>query len=142
MQFSSKRLTELFVDVSSPRSIHSLSNYLKEDLDIIIDDASHNLKDILTAFGILFKKLKSGGCYVIEDMDQFKALKELNPYSDEATPLEILNKINDKQDFKTSFINDESKKYLIENIKDIKIEKGSMKINEINVSDIAFVFKK
>ena len=142
MQFSSKRLTELFVDVSSSRSIHSLSNYLKEDLDIIIDDASHNLKDILTAFGILFKKLKSGGCYVIEDMDQFKALKELNPYSGEATPLEILNKINDKQDFKTSFINDESKKYLIENIKDIKIEKGSMKINEINVSDIAFVFKK
>ena len=142
MQFSSKRLTELFVDVSSSRSIHSLSDYLKEDLDIIIDDASHNLKDILTAFGILFKKLKSGGCYVIEDMDQFKALKELNPYSGEATPLEILNKINDKQDFKTSFINDESKKYLIENIKDIKIEKGSMKINEINVSDIAFVFKK
>ena len=142
MQFSSKRLTELFVDVSSSRSIHSLSDYLKEDLDIIIDDASHNLKDILTAFGILFKKLKSGGCYVIEDMDQFKALKELNPYSEEATPLEILNKINDKQDFKTSFINDESKKYLIENIKDIKIEKGSMKINEINVSDIAFVFKK
>ena len=142
MQFSSKRLTELFVDVSSSRSIHSLSDYLKKDLDIIIDDASHNLKDILTAFGILFKKLKSGGCYVIEDMDQFKALKELNPYSGEATPLEILNKINDKQDFKTSFINDESKKYLIENIKDIKIEKGSMKINEINVSDIAFVFKK
>ena len=52
------------------------------------------------------------------------------------------NILNDKQDFKTSFINDESKKYLIENIKDIKIEKGSMKINEINVSDIAFVFKK
>ena len=110
MRFSSKRLTELFVDVSSSRSIHSLSDYLKKDLDIIIDDASHNLKDILTAFGILFKKLKSGGCYVIEDMDQFKPLKELNPYSGEATPLEILNKINDKQDFKTSFINDESKK--------------------------------
>jgi hypothetical protein len=35
-----------------------------------------------------------------------------------------------------------SKKYLIENIKEIKIEKGSMEINEKNVSDIAFVFKK
>jgi len=142
MRFNSKRISELFVDVSSSRSISSLSGYLKKNPDIIIDDASHNLKDILTAFGILFKKLKSGGCYVIEDMDQFKALKELNPYSDEPTPLEILKKINDKQDFKTSFIDDESKKYLIENIKYIKIEKGSMKINEINVSDIAFVFKK
>lgn len=142
MRFNSKRISELFVDVSSSRSISSLSGYLKKNPDIIIDDASHNLKDILTAFGILFKKLKSGGCYVIEDMDQFKALKELNPYSDEPTPLEILKKINDKQDFKTSFIDEESKKYLIENIKYIKIEKGSMKINEINVSDIAFVFKK
>ena len=142
MRFNSKRISELFVDVSSSRSIYSLSDYLKKNLDIIIDDASHNLKDILTAFGILFKKLKSGGCYVIEDMDQFKALKELNPYPDEPTPLEILKKINDKQDFKTSFIDEESKKYLIENIKYIKIEKGSMKINEINVSDIAFVFKK
>ncbi len=142
MRFNSKRISELFVDVSSSRSIISLSGYLKKNPDIIIDDASHNLKDILTAFGILFKKLKSGGCYVIEDMDQFKALKELNPYSDEPTPLEILKKINDKQDFKTSFIDEESKKYLIENIKNIKIEKGSMKINEINVSDIAFVFKK
>ena len=75
-------------------------------------------------------------------MDQFKALKELNPYPDEPTPLEILKKINDKQDFKTSFIDEESKKNLIENIKYIKIEKGSMKINEANVSDIAFVFKK
>ena len=142
MRFNSKRISELFVDVSSSRSIYSLSDYLKKNPDIIIDDASHNLKDILTAFGILFKKLKSGGCYVIEDMDQFKALKELNPYPDEPTPLEILKKINDKQDFKTSFIDEESKKYLIENIKYIKIEKGSMKINEINVSDIAFVFKK
>ena len=142
MQFNSKRISELFVDVSSSRSIYLLSDYLKKDLDIIIDDASHNLKDILTAFSILFKKLKKGGCYVIEDMDQFKALKELNPYSGESTPLEILERINNKQDFKTSFIDDESKKYLIENIKDIKIEKGSMKINEINVSDIAFVFKK
>ena len=142
MRFNSKRISELFVDVSSSRSLYSLSDYLKKNPDIIIDDASHNLKDILTAFGILFKKLKSGGCYVIEDMDQFKALKELNPYPDEPTPLEILKKINDKQDFKTSFIDEESKKYLIENIKYIKIEKGSMKINEINVSDIAFVFKK
>ena len=115
------------------KSIYSLSDYLKKDLDIIIDDASHNLKDILTAFGILFKKLKSGGCYVIEDIDQFKVLKELNPYSGEPTPLDILKKINKKQDFKTSFIDDESKKYLIKNIKDIKIEKGFMKINGINV---------
>ena len=75
-------------------------------------------------------------------MDQFKALPELNPYNDELTPLEILKKIKNNQNFKSSFIDEVSKKYLIENIKEIKIEKGSMEINEKNVSDIAFVFKK
>ena len=142
MKYSSKRISELFVDVSSERSLKSLYNYLTLDLEIIIDDASHNIKDILITLSIFFKKLKSGGCYVIEDLDQFKALPELNPYIDELTPLEILKKIKNNQNFKSSFIDEVSKKYLIENIKEIKIEKGSMEINEKNVSDIAFVFKK
>ena len=142
MKYSSKRISELFVDVSSERSLKSLYNYLTLDLEIIIDDASHNIKDILITLSIFFKKLKSGGCYVIEDLDQFKALPELNPYNDELTPLEILKKIKNNQNFKSSFIDEVSKKYLIENIKEIKIEKGSMEINEKNVSDIAFVFKK
>ena len=69
MKYSSKRISELFVDVSSERSLNSLYNYLTIDLEIIIDDASHNIKDILITLSIFFKKLKSGGCYVIEDLD-------------------------------------------------------------------------
>ena len=69
-------------------------------------------------------------------------MKKLNPYKNELTVLEILNKIKNNEDFNSSFVDDESKKYLISNISDIKIEKGSMFINEKNVSDIAFIFKK
>ena len=142
MRFTSKRITELFVDVSSRRILTSLSNHLKNEPTIIIDDASHNLRDMLISFSIFFKKLKRKGIYVIEDMDQFKVLKELNPYKNELTVLEILNKIKNNEDFKSSFVDDESKQYLINNISDIKIEKGSMFINKKNVSDIAFIFKK
>lgn len=35
--------------------------------DIIIDDASHNSNDIITAFKDLFRTVKPGGIYVIED---------------------------------------------------------------------------
>lgn len=142
MKFTSKRITELFVDVSSKKALKSLSNHLKNEPNIIIDDASHNLRDMLISFSIFFKKLKHKGIYVIEDMDQFKILKELNPYKNELTVLEILNKIKNNEDFNSSFVDDESKQYLISNISDIKIEKGSMFINEKNVSDIAFIFKK
>tara|TARA_A100001011_G_scaffold336003_1_gene365246 strand:- start:5603 stop:6460 length:858 start_codon:yes stop_codon:yes gene_type:complete len=142
MRFTSNRITELYTDVSSKRILFNLSNHLRDDFDIIIDDASHNLRDILIAFSILFRKIKKGGIYVIEDMDQFKTFKELNPYTNELTPKEVLYKIKNKEDFHSSFIDQEEKEYLIENIKDIKFETGFMKINNNNVSDIAFIFKK
>ena len=71
-----------------------------------------------------------------------KVFKELNPYENEPTVIEILNNIKNDKDFNTSFIDDESKRYLINNISEIKIERGSMVIQEKNVSDIAFIFKK
>ena len=143
MKFESKRITELFVDVSSKKIIKNLSNHIEGDLDIIVDDASHNLRDIIIAFSILFKKVKKGGVYVIEDLNQFEAFKELNPYGDnEITPLQLLLKIKNKENFQSSFLSDEEKEYLIKNIDSINLEKGSMIINGLNVSDIAFIHKK
>lgn len=142
MKYQSKRITELFVDVSSEESLTSLSNHLDNELDVIIDDASHNLRDIIIAFSILFKKLKKGGIYIIEDINQFEVFKNLNPYVNELTPLEILKSIQEKKDFESSFLDKETKKYLINNINDIKIEQGSMIMKKKNISDIVFIFKK
>ncbi len=141
MKYQSSRITELFVDVSSKEILMSLSSHLDNELDIIIDDASHNLRDIIITLSIFFKKLKKGGVYIIEDFDQFEVFKELNPYENELTPLEILKSIQRNAEFESSFIDEESKKYLINNINNIKIEKGSMIMKEKNISDIAFIFK-
>lgn len=142
MKYQSKRITELFVDVSSEESLTSLSNHLDNELDVIIDDASHNLRDIIIAFSIFFKKLKKGGIYIIEDINQFEVFKNLNPYVNELTPLEILKSIQEKKDFESSFLDEETKKYLINNINDIKIEQGSMIMKKKNISDIVFIFKR
>ena len=61
MKYTSKRITELYVDVSCKEIVDNLANHINEDLDLIIDDASHNLKDILLALPILFRKLKQNG---------------------------------------------------------------------------------
>tara|TARA_X000001036_G_scaffold379030_1_gene369681 strand:+ start:33 stop:890 length:858 start_codon:yes stop_codon:yes gene_type:complete len=142
MIYKSDRVTELFVDVASEEILNNLAHHLNYDFDIIIDDASHNLRDILITFPIFFKKLKTNGVYVIEDLDQFHIFKELNPYVKELTPKEILLKIKNKKNFQSSFINTNQKDFLMKNIKNIYLEKGSMFIKKKNVSDIAFIEKK
>ena len=141
MKFYSKRIDEIYIDVSSKKILENFRNYFKEGFDIIIDDASHNLRDILITLPILFKKLNPGGFYVIEDIDQFKVFKNLNPTNEELTPLKILKHMHDKKEFQSDFISDEDIRYLKENISEYFFEKGEMVMNEHNISDIVFLRK-
>lgn len=46
-------------------------NYVSDmigQIDIVIDDGSHVNSDIIASFKVLFPKLKSGGLYVVEDL--------------------------------------------------------------------------
>lgn len=141
MKFYSKRIDEIYIDVSSKKILENFRNYFKEGFDIIIDDASHNLRDILITLPILFKKLNPGGFYVIEDIDQFKVFKNLNPTNEELTPLKILKHMHNKKEFQSDFISKEDIKYLKENISEYFFEKGEMVMNEYNISDIVFLKK-
>jgi cephalosporin hydroxylase len=44
------------------------ANFQDKTFDIIIDDGSHICNDVINAFRYLFPKLKDGGLYVVEDM--------------------------------------------------------------------------
>ncbi len=142
MKYYSKRITELFVDVSSREILKNLADYLKYDFDIIIDDASHNLRDILITLPIFFKKLKKDGYYVIEDANQFKIYKELNPYNEVLTPLNILSKIKNDIKFHSKHLSSDDAKYLKKNIKTFLVKKGTSIVNGHNISDIIFLRKK
>ncbi len=142
MRYVSKRISELYVDVSSEKIIKNLASFIKTDLDIIIDDASHNLRDILITLPILFRKLKKGGTYVIEDVDQFKAFKELNPTNEKLTPIKILKNIKNKKKFNSKFISKKDIEYIKENTRNIIFKKGKSVVNGLNISDIVFLKKK
>ena len=142
MKYKSKRINELYVDVSSREILNNLKNYINNDLDLIIDDASHNLKDILLTLPIFFKKLKKNGFYVIEDADQFKVYKELNPTNEKLTPLKILKNMKNNKKFNSRYLSLNDVDYLKKNIKKYYFDKGKSIVSGRNISDIIFLQKK
>ena len=141
MKFYSKRIEEIYIDVSSKKILQNFSEYFNKNFDIIIDDASHNLKDILITLPILFKKLNPGGYYVIEDINQYEVFKNLNPSNEKLTPIKILKNMEKKKEFESKFITKQEINYLKENISEYYFERGEMVVNGYNISDIVFLKK-
>jgi len=142
MKFCSSRIKPIFVDTSSKKILSNLAKYYKDEFDIIIDDASHSLKDQLITISTFFKKLKKDGLYIIEDLNHLDHFPELNIYKDSLTTKKILENINNKKSYNSQFISEEENKYLFNNIKNIYFEKGSFINDEgINLSEIAFIKK-
>ena len=141
MRFNSKRMNEIYIDVSSKKILKNFSKYFDKEFDIIIDDASHNLKDILQTLPILFKNLKEGGFYVIEDVNQFDVYKNLNPTNEKLTTIKILKFMKEKTKINSNFISKNEIKYLKENINDYFFERGEMVVKGKNISDIVFLKK-
>jgi len=69
--YYSKRINFIYCDTSSDKDLSKLKDYIQmnkiNSFDIIIDDGSHVLSNILNNFIFFFNFLKSGGIYVIED---------------------------------------------------------------------------
>ena len=139
--YKSKRIRTLHCDVSSEKNLESLSNYLNKDYDYIIDDASHNpIHQKLTLFS-MFQNLKSGGIFVIEELNFFQSEN---------------NKDDSNQNFLRNLLIDVSKKSetilkskyndkimdFIDDVQDVEINKGVLTHKGVNVSEIAFIKKK
>ena len=133
--YRSKRLINFFTDTSSRTSIER--NILKKDIqfDLIIEDASHMLKDQIISLFILFKNLKSGGFFIVEEID-FPEKREDMRVGQEFPDLKtILNKIINKENFNSKYINENEKNYFLENFDTIKFYTG-------NINEIAIIKKK
>ena len=133
--YRSKRLINFFTDTSSRSSIER--NILKKDIqfDLIIEDASHMLKDQIISLFILFKNLKSGGFFIVEEID-FPEKREDMRVGQEFPDLKtILNKTINKENFNSKYINENEKNYFLENFDTIKFYTG-------NINEIAIIKKK
>ena len=139
--YKSKKIRTLHCDVSSEKNLENLSNYLNKDYDYIIDDASHNPIHQKLTFFLMFKNLKSGGTFVIEELNFFQS----EPNNDDPNQNFLRNLLIDfsenSENFLKSKYNDKIINFL-NNVKKVEINKGVLTHKDVNVSEIAFIRKK
>ena len=111
-------------------------NYNFELFDIIVDDGSHNLSDMLTSFSTFFKHLKKDGVFVIEDF-KFPNYYSYNKNVNDILIDELLNKIKNKEFFDSQIISKEKQTHLFDIVGKIDIYKGNL-----SNSDICFIKKR
>ena len=139
--FSSKKINVYGLDINNKKKLKKVLKKISIEkkfdfFDLIIDDGSHYLGDILFSFKTLFQHLKKRGIYVIEDFKHptyYKYNKNVNDILVD----KMLDSLKKKKNFKSNIINKDEQNYLISNIKKIDVYKGSLKD-----SDICFIKKK
>ena len=133
--YNSKRMTSFFVNSSSTSSIQKNIIDKKIKYKIIIEDASHMLKDQIISLFYLFPILESGGYFIVEELD-FPEKREDMRIGQEFPDLKsILKNILKKQDFNSKYIEQNLKNYFLDNVETIEIFRG-------NINEIAVIKKK
>ncbi len=139
-EYKSKNIHVFGVDINNIKKIKKILNEIFEknnfkEFDIIIDDGSHNLSDILVGLKLFFKHLKKKGIYIIEDF-KHPNYYVYNRNIEHLLIDEFLKNLEAKVISKSSIFNDTEQKNLIDRIEKVDCFRGNLKD-----SDISFVTK-
>ena len=142
-KYKSKRINFYYCDTTNKKDLKKISNKIaKKKFQVIIDDGSHLLNDIIHNLKFFLDFVDNKGYYVIEDYNHPEYYSHLNNSSgDELLIKDIIIKIKDKEFFDSKILNKNDQTKLFESIKEINVHKGIMIDGGKNVSDIVF-FKK
>mgnify|MGYP001440348377 FL=1 len=142
-KYKSKRINFYYCDTTNKKDLKKISNKIgKKKFQVIIDDGSHLLNDIIHNLKFFLDFVDNKGYYVIEDYNHPEYYSHLNNSSgDELLIKDIIIKIKNKEFFDSKILNKNDQSKLFESIKEINVHKGIMIDGGKNVSDIVF-FKK
>ena len=139
-KYKSENIHVYGIDINNKKKvIKTLNKIFSEQnfnqFDLIIDDGSHNLSDILISLKFYFKYVKKNGLYVIEDYKYPNYYKN-NRNIDHVLVDQVFVNLNNKKSFTSNIFNDDDQKELVSSIKKIETYKGNL-----NDSDISFITK-
>ena len=134
-RYKSKRVNSFYINTSSEDSIKKNDILKNNNFDIVVEDASHMLKDQIISLFLLFPKIKQGGIIFIEELDfpQKKLDMRINQQGPDLK--DILIKILNNEEFNSIYIDEYHKKYFLETYESIEIFNG-------NFNQIAIIKKK
>ncbi|MFW5847972.1 MAG: class I SAM-dependent methyltransferase [bacterium] len=136
-QIENKRLKIFIGNQGNEKFLNTFKNY---SFDLIIDDGSHRMRDQQISFKTLFKFLRKGGVYVIEDLHTSNIVSffDSNP---ETTTLELLEYMQRNETYESNYISNEEYCRILSEIKEIKIFKNKI-LNTEKTYIIAFIKKR
>ena len=139
-EYDSKNIHVFGVDIKDKKKVQIILQniflqYKFSEFDIIIDDGSHNLSDILIGLKSFFKFVKNKGLYVIEDFKHPNYYQYNNNLNHILVDEFLINLKNNKISISNIFT-EKDQKLLMETIQKIEIFKGNL-----SDSDICFLYK-
>ena len=138
--YKSKYIKVFGLDINNKKKVVNVIKKIFKDnqinnFDIIIDDGSHYLSDILGSLNFFFKYLKKNGYYIIEDY-KHPNYYQYNRDIDHIYADEFLNNIKDNKISISTIFTDQEQEDLIKSIKKIDFYRGNLQD-----SDICFIQK-
>ena len=147
-QYNNDRVTCVVLDQSNEEQLKKFTEITDIQFDFILDDGSHHMRDQQITFAYLFKLLKPGGIYVIEDLHTSLCDNGTNVYG---RPIEVygdgsnttLNYL-ETTPYSSVYLDKDLNTYLQNNIKDVKIfKKNNLKVpNDYKQTSITSIIIK
>lgn len=137
------RIVPFIMDQGSRNELTSKPKSLNMEFDIIIDDGSHQMNHQQLSFGILFKYLKSGGYYIIEDLHTSLNLNYTSKFDgyDNST-LNMFRIYEETLKWESSFINESELNYLNETTNNVNVYGWDNQLNKEKMSITSIIHKK
>jgi len=127
ININEKRISCVKLDQSKEEDLEKFAS-TQEDFDIILDDASHKMHDQQITFAKLFRKLKPGGLFIIENLQTSHEVgmpgKQIFNWGDpdKTTTFNMLNDLMlNNNHISSDYISDSDKEYLEKNIYDCRV---------------------
>ncbi len=114
-RYKSQRLKNFYINTSSEISIKKDLLDNQRIFNVIIEDASHTLKDQIISLFMLFKILSPKGIFICEELDFPETRKDMNINNEYPDLKNILKSIKSNRDFNSKYIKEEDKKYFLDN---------------------------
>ena len=134
-KYKSNRIKSIYVDSGARKSIDENIVEKKISFKIIIEDASHSLKDQILSLFILFKCVDPGGFFIVEELDFPEKREDMRINQSLPDLKQILKSVIVNKDFSSEYINKDEKDYFLNNFESINFYKG-------NFNEMAVIKKK